>query len=33
MLGLKDEAEKYAAVLSYNYPSGSWLHNARNLLK
>lgn len=33
MLGLKDEAEKYAAVLSHNYPSGSWLHNARNLLK
>ncbi|MCA9343227.1 outer membrane protein assembly factor BamD, partial [Candidatus Saccharibacteria bacterium] len=33
MLGLKDEAEKYAGVLGHNYPGGSWFHNARNLLK
>jgi len=33
MLGLKGEAAKYVAVLEYNYPQGSWVHNARNLLK
>ncbi len=33
MLGLKDEAEKYATVLEHNYPKGSWIHNARHLLK
>ena len=33
MLGLKDEAEKYAVVLEHNYPQGSWIQGARNLLK
>ncbi len=33
MLGLKDEAEKYVAVLEHNYPKSNWLQNARNLLK
>lgn len=33
ILGLKEEAGKYTAVLSHNYQNGSWLHNAHNLLK
>ena len=33
MLGLKDEAAKYAAVLEHNYPKGSWSSGAHNLLK
>jgi len=28
-----DEAEKYAVVLEHNYPQGSWIQGARNLLK
>jgi outer membrane protein assembly factor BamD len=33
MLGLESEAEKYNAVLEYNYPNGIWIQKARNLLK
>lgn len=32
LLGLKDEAEKYGAVLAYNYPASLWSDHARNLL-
>lgn len=33
MLGLNSEAEKYAAVLAYNYPQSNWLEYAKKLLK
>lgn len=33
MLGLKDEAEKYANLLAYNYPKGEWTDLSNNLLK
>ena len=32
MLGIKPEAEKYAAVLGYNYPGGEWYQDAYDLL-
>lgn len=31
-LGIRPEAEKYAAVLGYNYPGGEWYQDAYNLL-
>lgn len=33
MLGLTDEAQKYAATLSHNYPSGQWYKKSYSLLK
>lgn len=33
MLGLKDEAIKYAQVLVYNYPDGIWNQKTQNLIK
>jgi outer membrane protein assembly factor BamD len=33
MLGLKDEAKKYADVLMHNYPKSSWNNFSKNLLK
>jgi outer membrane protein assembly factor BamD len=33
MLGLTDEAQKYAATLGHNYPSGEWYKKAYILLK
>jgi len=33
MLGLKDEAAKYADVLGHNYPNGHWYAQAMGLLK
>lgn len=33
MLGLTDEAKKYAVVLEHNNPSGMWYRKAQNLLK
>jgi len=33
MLGLTDEAKKYATVLKYNYPDSSWDKYSYNLLK
>lgn len=33
MLGLTDEAKKYATVLRYNYPDSSWDKYSYNLLK
>lgn len=32
MLGIKPEAEKYAAVLGYNYPGGEWYQDAYDLI-
>ena len=32
-MGIRPEAEKYAAVLGYNYPGGDWYQDAYNLLK
>jgi outer membrane protein assembly factor BamD len=32
-LGVKDEAERYAAVLGYNYPSSKWYKHSYNLIK
>jgi outer membrane protein assembly factor BamD len=32
MLGLKDEAQKYAAVLGHNYPDSHWYRGAHALL-
>ena len=32
MLGLKDEASKYAAVLGHNYPSSQWYQKSYNLI-
>lgn len=32
MLGLKDEAKKYAAVLGHNYPSSDWYAHAHKLV-
>jgi outer membrane protein assembly factor BamD len=33
MLGLKDEAAKYAEVLGHNYPNGHWYKQATGLLR
>jgi outer membrane protein assembly factor BamD len=33
MLGLRDEAQKYAAVLGHNYPESSWYKQSYALLK
>lgn len=33
MLGLSEEASKYAAVLGHNYPEGSWYKKAYDLVK
>jgi outer membrane protein assembly factor BamD len=33
ILGLDEEAVKYAAVLGYNYPSGKWYRRAYNLVE
>lgn len=33
MLGLKNEATKYAEVLGHNYPNGHWYRQAMRLLK
>lgn len=33
MLGLNDEAQKYAAVLGHNYPASDWYKKAHALLK
>jgi outer membrane protein assembly factor BamD len=33
LLGLGDEAKKYAAVLAYNYPNSSWHKHAIAILK
>lgn len=33
MLGLGEEANKYAAVLGYNYPNGTWYKKAYDLAK
>lgn len=33
ILGLTEEAQKSAAVLGYNYPSGKWYRKAYNLMK
>lgn len=33
MLGLKDEAKKYAEVLGYNYPDSNWYKQSCTLLK
>lgn len=32
MLGIKDEAKKYAAVLGHNYPSSDWYRHAHSLI-
>lgn len=33
MLGLTDEAQKYADVLKHNYPDNQWTNRSENLLK
>jgi outer membrane protein assembly factor BamD len=33
MMGLTDEAQKYAEVLKYNYPDSSWYKHTSHLLK
>lgn len=33
MLGIREEANKYAAVLGHNYPEGSWYKKAYDLVK
>mgnify|MGYP003402385736 CR=1 FL=1 len=33
MLGLKDEAVKYEAVLGHNYPNGIWYKQAQGMMK
>ena len=33
ILGLYDDANKYAAVLGYNYPDSKWYQYAKNILK